>query len=134
MYYLSLFQFLRFKDILWNRVGTLRSRFSSALDADCRLSQTMGTFPCHRRWKKSIRDVIIACSTKEFSADRWNPTISDAPGYKNFTRAGGIQGQTRQHSNNVSGFNVRCLNHSWFTPDSLFLCKQIHFFCLQTQI
>ena len=42
LYYLSLFQFLRFKNKLWNRVGTLRSRFSSALGTDCRLSRTPG--------------------------------------------------------------------------------------------
>ena len=59
--YLSLFQFLRFKNKLWNRGGTLRSRFSSALEADCRLSQTMETFPFHRWWKKSW---------KRFSANR----------------------------------------------------------------
>ena len=44
-----------------NRVGILRSSFSS-VEADCRLSQTMETFPYHRLWK---------ISWKEFSEKRW---------------------------------------------------------------
>ena len=34
--------------------------------------------------------------------------------------AGEIQGQTWLHSNTVSDFNVRCVNHSWSAPHPLF--------------
>ena len=52
-------------------------------------------FHLDRRKEEEIRGVIIACNTKEFFADRWNSIIYNAPGYKDFTRAGEIQGQTR---------------------------------------
>ena len=59
------------------------------------------------------RGVNTTCNTNEFFADKWHYTIIDNPGRRDFTK-------------NITKGST----HSWFTPDSLFLYKQFHLFCL----
>ena len=71
-------------------------------------------FLLDRSKEEEIREVVIACNTKEWKESHHLRCFR----IQKFNKGrGGIQGQTRQHSNTVSD---RCLNHSLFTPDSFF--------------
>ena len=70
LFYLLLFLFLRFKNKLWNRVGTLRSIFSSALGTDSRLSRTK------KSWKKfsEVRLLVFGTETTALSDISLSPS------------------------------------------------------------